>query len=204
VAATLCYVAVASSKATVGTFAPAPQGSVPPVPPDREARKCRRAPELGCIPQRDIQERVSENVGLVMCRVPTSPADPCFHCDGRGRQIVFDVRPRSSGVPEQVRIDGNSVALWYPDGSTGVVRNWMCAPCEGSGLAPSSSLGDMRAVEEWMRLTGVVLAEPSRSEVRGLVLRRCGRRETNQAAGELSMFSDTSRPRKAITGAARC
>lgn len=117
---------------------------------------------------------------------------------------MFNAQPRAAGIPEQIKIDGSCVALWYSDGSTGVMRSWRCALCDGTGLTPPSGLGDVQAAEEWTRRTGVDLPEPSHSEVRGFVIRRGDRRETDQAAGELSVFSDTSLPRKANTGTARC
>jgi hypothetical protein len=65
-------------------------------------------------------------------------------------------------------------------------------------------MSDVQAAEEWTRHTGVDLPEPSRSEVRGLVIRRDDRRETDCVSGELSVFFDTSRLRKASMVAARC
>lgn len=101
-------------------------------------------------------------------------------------------------------IDGNSVALWYVDGTTGVVRSWRCSRCDSTGLAPRSGSGDVEATEEWMRRTGARLPEPSSAEARGLVVRGDERREVDQVTGELSGFSSTSRLGEASTTTARC
>jgi len=140
---------------------------------------------------------------LLRSGMASSPPRRCRRCLGVGRTLSVHVQPASAGIPEQVRLDGRSAALWYPDGSTGVVRHGACLACDSTGLAPRRGPSDVRAMEAWMRRTGVELAEPMTSVTRGFILRGGKRLEVDQASGEL-IVSCTTSPGKAITPIAMC
>ena len=178
-----------AAERTVGAFAPAPLGSVPPIPPNREPRNGVSVDRLARATT--SQGRASADGVLLRWKsVATSPTHMCANCRGRGRVFSIRARPPSAGIPRQERLADDSVLLSYPDGSTGIVQIWLCRTCRGTGLRPRFGPSDVRAMNEWARLNAVELAEPVHTPVRGILI-GARVREGDALSGELVVSEDT-------------
>lgn len=118
--------------------------------------------------------------------------------------MVVEVQPPSAGIPEQWVTGSGSVALWYSNGTRGVVKVWACNVCLGSGLRRRYGFGDVHALVEWERARGITLAEPRHTRIRGMVVGPGGVRELDAVAGELRAEIGTALPDEATTIAMPC